>query len=92
MTLRSSVLFEKWLESRAKASTGEAPASQLSLQAPIVLIFEEKDGVLVESRMMRACSWSAIKRSRHEVIEHYVQFDVEHDERYDLLDQIMIKI
>ena len=40
--------------------------------------------------MMCACSWSAIKRSQHEAIVHYVQFDVEHDDYYDLLVQAMI--
>ena len=29
-------------------------------------------------------------RRRHEVTVHYVHFVVEHDERYDLLVQIMI--
>ena len=63
MMLMLFILSGKWLESRAKASTGDARASQLALKAPIVLIFEEEDGVLVETTMMRTCSWSAIKRS-----------------------------
>ena len=58
-TLMSFILSEKWLESRAKASTGDAIASLLSSQAPTALLVEEEDGVLVEPRLMRTCSWIA---------------------------------
>ena len=44
-------LSGRWLKSRAKASTGDAPAFQLALQAPIVLSFEEKHGVQICSRI-----------------------------------------
>ena len=44
----SFILSGKWLESRAKASTGDAIASLSALQAPTALLVEEEDGVLVE--------------------------------------------
>ena len=44
----SFILSGKWLEISAKASTGDAIASQLALQAPTFLPVEEEDGVLVE--------------------------------------------
>jgi len=47
-TLISFILFGKWLESKAKASTGDAIASLLALQAQTALLVEEEDGVLVE--------------------------------------------
>ena len=47
-TLISFILFGKWLESKAKASTGDAIASLLTLEAPTALFVEEDDGVLVE--------------------------------------------
>ena len=40
--------FWKWLESKAKGSTGDAIASLLALQAQTALLVEEEDRVLVE--------------------------------------------
>ena len=59
----SFILSREWLESSAKANTGDASTSQLARQVPIVLIFEEEDGVLVGSRMMRTCSLSVVEKS-----------------------------
>ena len=48
-TLISFILSEKWLESRAKARTGDAIASVCELcKAPTPPLVEEEDGVLVE--------------------------------------------
>ena len=47
-TLISFILFGNWLESKAKASTGDAIASLLALEAPTALLIEGEDGVLVE--------------------------------------------
>ena len=58
-TLISFILSENWLKNRTKQSTGEDIASLLSLQNPTVVLVEEQDGVLFESRLMRTCSWSA---------------------------------
>ena len=46
-TLLSFIMSERWLESRAKQSTGDAIASLMALQAPTALLVEE-DGMLVE--------------------------------------------
>ena len=46
--LISFILFGKWLECKAKASTGDAIASLTALQALTILLVEGEDGVLVE--------------------------------------------
>ena len=50
VTLISFILSEKWLESRARQSIGDAIASLLALQAPTALLVEE-DAVLVEQEV-----------------------------------------
>ena len=46
--LISFILFWRWLESRAKGTTGDAIASLLALQAQTALLVVEEDGALVE--------------------------------------------
>ena len=56
--LISFILFWKWLQSRAKGSTGDAIASLLSLQAPTALLVEEEDeSIWSNVRLMQNCSW-----------------------------------
>ena len=49
---------EHWTKS-LRAWEDERSVSLLALQAPTALLVEEEDGVLVEPRLMRTCSWSA---------------------------------
>ena len=57
--LISFILFGKWLECKAKASTGDATASLSSLQALTLLLVEEEDGVLdeleVDAKLLVEC-------------------------------------
>ena len=46
--LISFIPFGKWLESKAKSSTGDASASLFALEASTAPLVEEEDGVLVE--------------------------------------------
>ena len=57
--LISFILFGKWLQSRAKASTGDAIASLLALQGPNALLVEERTECWLNVRLMSNCSWSA---------------------------------
>ena len=79
-TLTSFILFGKWLESRAKASTEHAIASMLALQVPTALLVEEEDGVLDE----REISQIALR-------VHSILFGVEHNNRYETFVQTMIQ-
>ena len=49
--LISFILFWRWLESRAKGSTGDAIATLLALQGQTALPVVEEDGVLVERKV-----------------------------------------
>ena len=89
LTLISFILSERWLESRAKQSTGEDIASLLALQAPTALLFEE-DGVLVEreadAKLLVECNAPYLVMSTTSKLGCGL-FGVEHDD----LDEPMVQ-